>query len=236
MYVRLAFAVAAHLDPDILIVDEVLAVGDAAFQKKCLGKMRDVAGQGRTVLFVSHSMAAVQSLCNKGVLMKGGSPIYIGDIQGAVQKYGEHGLSPSGSFMSNASQREGRQDIRVKKILISNGKERKSSFRRTEELNIEIQCDMSGDTAVKRKVRADINLLNDKGEWIVCASGQVDLVKNKLTVKLGALDLYRGIYTANISLLSEGVLEDFFQDAFAFEVLEDDGMLSGVSGVSMRSI
>ena len=60
MYVRLAFAVAAHLEPEILIVDEVLAVGDAAFQQKCLGKMEDVAGEGRTVLFVSHNMAAVQ--------------------------------------------------------------------------------------------------------------------------------------------------------------------------------
>jgi lipopolysaccharide transport system ATP-binding protein len=65
MYVRLAFAVAAHLDPDILIVDEVLAVGDAAFQKKCLGKMRDVAGGGRTVIYVSHNMDSVQQLCNK---------------------------------------------------------------------------------------------------------------------------------------------------------------------------
>src|ERR1035441_8621365 len=65
MYVRLAFAVAAHLEPEILIVDEVLAVGDAEFQKKCLGKMKDVAGQGRTVLFVSHNMAAVSTLCTK---------------------------------------------------------------------------------------------------------------------------------------------------------------------------
>jgi ABC-type polysaccharide/polyol phosphate transport system, ATPase component len=63
MYVRLAFAVAAHLDPEILLVDEVLAVGDAAFQKKCLGKMGDVAKEGRTVLFVSHNMAAIESLC-----------------------------------------------------------------------------------------------------------------------------------------------------------------------------
>ena len=64
MYMRLAFAVAAHLEPDILVVDEVLAVGDAAFQKKCLGKMGDVSRQGRTVLFVSHSMAAVGALCS----------------------------------------------------------------------------------------------------------------------------------------------------------------------------
>ena len=87
MYVRLAFAVAAHLDPDILIVDEVLAVGDAAFQKKCLGKMKDVAGQGRTVLFVSHSMAAVQSLCNKGILMEQGRVKDSGNISKIVSGY-----------------------------------------------------------------------------------------------------------------------------------------------------
>ena len=73
MYVRLAFAVAAHLEPEILIVDEVLAVGDASFQKKCLGKMGDVVRQGRTVLFVSHNMDAVMSLCTHVVLVKGGT-------------------------------------------------------------------------------------------------------------------------------------------------------------------
>lgn len=72
MYVRLAFAVAAHLEPEILVVDEVLAVGDAAFQKKCLGKMGDVAGEGRTVIFVSHNMAAVRELCKKGVWLRDG--------------------------------------------------------------------------------------------------------------------------------------------------------------------
>ena len=69
MYMRLAFAVAAHLEPEILVVDEVLAVGDLNFQKKCLGKMGDVAKQGRTVLFVSHNMAAIQSLCSRGVML-----------------------------------------------------------------------------------------------------------------------------------------------------------------------
>src|SRR5207249_957402 len=67
MYVRLAFAVAAHLDPEILIVDEVLAVGDAEFQKKCIGKMKDVAGHGRTILFVSHNMDAIKQLCEKAI-------------------------------------------------------------------------------------------------------------------------------------------------------------------------
>jgi lipopolysaccharide transport system ATP-binding protein len=74
MYVRLAFAVAAHLEPEILIVDEVLAVGDAQFQKKCLGKMQDVATkEGRTVLFVSHNISAISTLCNKGILLQKGT-------------------------------------------------------------------------------------------------------------------------------------------------------------------
>lgn len=83
MYVRLAFAVAAHLEPEILIVDEVLAVGDAEFQKKCLGKMKDVAGHGRTVLFVSHNMTAVQSLCRRALMMAGGEVI-ADDLVGPV--------------------------------------------------------------------------------------------------------------------------------------------------------
>lgn len=87
MYVRLAFAVAAHLEPEILIVDEVLAVGDAQFQKKCLGKMQDVSGQGRTILFVSHNMEAVQKLCTKGILLERGRLIQDGPIDSVVKKY-----------------------------------------------------------------------------------------------------------------------------------------------------
>lgn len=88
MYVRLAFAVAAHLEPEILVVDEVLAVGDAAFQKKCLGKMGDVASkEGRTVLFVSHNMAAVQSLCNSSIWLNYGRVAYSGYIADTISNY-----------------------------------------------------------------------------------------------------------------------------------------------------
>jgi lipopolysaccharide transport system ATP-binding protein len=88
MYVRLAFAVAAHLEPEILIVDEVLAVGDAQFQKKCLGKMKNVSErEGRTVLFVSHNMAAVKTLCTRGILLGGGSVLTSGETAKVV---GEH--------------------------------------------------------------------------------------------------------------------------------------------------
>jgi lipopolysaccharide transport system ATP-binding protein len=87
MYVRLAFAVAAHLEPEILIVDEVLAVGDAEFQKKCLGKMKDVAGHGRTILFVSHNIGAVSSLCSKGLYLKNGIVHFAGDINKTISSY-----------------------------------------------------------------------------------------------------------------------------------------------------
>jgi lipopolysaccharide transport system ATP-binding protein len=87
MYVRLAFAVAAHLEPEILIVDEVLAVGDATFQKKCLGKMEDVGKEGRTVLFVSHNMQAIRRLCSKAVYLERGVTKKVQSIEDAIQRY-----------------------------------------------------------------------------------------------------------------------------------------------------
>lgn len=96
MYVRLAFAVAAHLEPEILIVDEVLAVGDADFQKKCLGKMQDVSKSGRTILFVSHNMAAVGRLCNRGLLMDGGRTRLIGPTEEVLQQYLKVGTQSDG--------------------------------------------------------------------------------------------------------------------------------------------
>lgn len=87
MYVRLAFAVAAHLEPEILLVDEVLAVGDAEFQKKCLGKMGDVAKVGRTVLFVSHNMLAIKNLCKKGIVLDKGRGLYFNDANVAIGEY-----------------------------------------------------------------------------------------------------------------------------------------------------
>ncbi len=90
MYVRLAFAVAAHLEPEILVVDEVLAVGDAQFQKKCLGKMKDVSKGGRTVLFVSHNMGAIKTLCAKAFLLEAGKMVFNGEVISAISKYYNH--------------------------------------------------------------------------------------------------------------------------------------------------
>jgi lipopolysaccharide transport system ATP-binding protein len=94
MYVRLAFAVAAHLEPEVLLVDEVLAVGDAAFQRKCLGKLEEVTSGGRTVLFVSHNMAAVQELCQRALLVDGGRVRSYGPTDEVVADYLEHAADP----------------------------------------------------------------------------------------------------------------------------------------------
>jgi lipopolysaccharide transport system ATP-binding protein len=116
MYVRLAFAVAANLEPEILIVDEVLAVGDAQFQKKCLGKMEEVGKNGRTVLFVSHNMAAVQNLCSKGMMLKNGSKIFYGSQTEAISGY----LSSINDcdHLENRSDRKGSGLIRITRITL----------------------------------------------------------------------------------------------------------------------
>lgn len=111
MYVRLAFAVAAHLEPEILVVDEVLAVGDAEFQKKCLGKMHDVAGQGRTVLFVSHNIPAIMSLCSAGIFLSGGRVLLTGAVSDVLEEYQAKATGESKLF--------GRQIDIVSDVLIN---------------------------------------------------------------------------------------------------------------------
>jgi lipopolysaccharide transport system ATP-binding protein len=122
MYVRLAFAVAAHLEPEILVVDEVLAVGDAEFQKKCLGKMSEVAGQGRTVLFVSHNMGAVRSLCSRAIAIADGSVIADAPVGDAVNVY----LRSSAAKLTDISERSwrgaempGNESVQVQKFRVT---------------------------------------------------------------------------------------------------------------------
>ena len=114
MYVRLAFAVAAHLEPEILVVDEVLSVGDAEFQRKCLGKMKDVsAGQGRTVLFVSHNMPSVQQLCTSGLMLSHGTALYRGSIDGTIAQYMSSLDQTSRQELRSRKDREGDGRLRV---------------------------------------------------------------------------------------------------------------------------
>lgn len=119
MYVRLAFGVAAHLDPEILIVDEVLAVGDAEFQKKCIGKMQDVSmKEGRTVLFVSHNMSAVKNLCTKGIILEHGKIFYQGDIDSAVSKYLSSGSTEAEVNLRDRKDRQGGDKFRFTEIIL----------------------------------------------------------------------------------------------------------------------
>jgi lipopolysaccharide transport system ATP-binding protein len=120
MYVRLAFAVAAHLEPEILIVDEVLAVGDVQFQKKCMGKMDDVARHGRTVLFVSHNMVAVRSLCSRAVLLEDGRMIIDGESNKVVDQYIDNGAEAQGIIEWNdLAKAPGDHCVRLKSIYVN---------------------------------------------------------------------------------------------------------------------
>jgi lipopolysaccharide transport system ATP-binding protein len=124
MYVRLAFAVSAHLDPDILIIDEVLAVGDADFQKKCLGKMQDVSRtDGRTILFVSHSMAAIKELCNKAILLENGQISYSGNVPDTISKYlsADMNITSAAAFLNDSKIRRGNGEVRFTEIVINEG-------------------------------------------------------------------------------------------------------------------
>jgi lipopolysaccharide transport system ATP-binding protein len=126
MYVRLAFAVAAHLEPEILIVDEVLAVGDVQFQKKCLGKMEEVGKDGRTVLFVSHNMGAIKQLCTKGLLLSGGNLLFQGNVNNAIEEY----LENTNDKQHDVFKRAGNGKIRFENVYISdvNGSKKSDFF------------------------------------------------------------------------------------------------------------
>ena len=155
MYVRLAFAVAAHLDPEILIVDEVLAVGDAEFQKKCLGKMGDVAGEGRTVLFVSHNMAAIEGLCKLCFWFDKGRMKARGDSTEIIANYL---LSSSTGFTSKVQSEE----------LVFDGisnKDELNQLQITDDLILSLNF-RSGQNEIN-DMGVDIALVNAKGEWIL---------------------------------------------------------------------
>jgi lipopolysaccharide transport system ATP-binding protein len=141
MNVRLAFAVAAHIEPEILIINEVLAVGDAEFQKKCLGKMQDVARGGRTVLFVSHNMGAIESLCNKGILIDSGKISCHGSQQDAIRKYcqqndqgTQHGL------MQTVSSENEREVHIISAQITSNNSYSSAGYQMGAPLEIRVDC------------------------------------------------------------------------------------------------
>src|SRR4028119_1301388 len=153
MYVRLAFAVAAHLEPEILIVDEVLAVGDSQFQKKCLGKMQTVASEGRTVIFVSHQMAAINNLCSSCIVLKSGELEFYGNTEQGIRHYLEPCVQSDKKVTDLQTFRPSwaKSLIKSAKILDSKGQEQ-TNFPLGTDIMIEMTFDTEKDTSLKSPV------------------------------------------------------------------------------------
>jgi len=143
MYVRLAFAVAAHLEPEILIVDEVLSVGDIAFQEKCMGKMQEVSlSEGRTVIFVSHNMGAVQSLCTRGMVLTAGNIVFDGTARDAVDHYFSIAKPSASSEDMEHRVRVGSGEARIRRLWFEDDRSnRQNHFRMGEAMTVVFQVD-----------------------------------------------------------------------------------------------
>lgn len=221
MYVRLAFAVAAHLESEILIVDEVLAVGDAEFQKKCLGKMSDVSkGEGRTVLFVSHNMAAVQNLCNKGIVLKNGKVEFKGDTNNCILNYYQNNII-SHSF--NPIQRTGNGKIRVSNAEIR-GKD--NSFFLESGKNFDLKVSLDNPTNYTySQIIIDIIIEDNFGAkvgWLStylkpCNSKKI---AQKVIFELDKLLLVKGVYSISIEMSADRQLSDLIINALVFSIDE----------------
>jgi len=191
MYVRLAFAVAAHLESEILIVDEVLAVGDAEFQKKCLGKMDNISnGEGRTVLFVSHNMAAIKQLCKKGMLLESGSLKIIGDIGPVVELYNYN----SDNNKSFKNIRIEAIDVLVKNITIN--KEYNGRVIPFKPFKVEIELEVGRDID---KIGIQIMLTNEDTSGIVFMTNTETTISMNNTFKKGLTTVTCFIENFNLS-------------------------------------
>ena len=238
MYVRLAFAVAAHLEPEILIVDEVLAVGDAEFQKKCLGKMRDVAGDGRTVLFVSHNMSAVRTLCERGILLNEGGVELDSDVQSVTSRY-LSGDAPH-DLKFNA---EGRHfeplEIRVVNGGVRQGNRDRSIVVSGEPFAIELEI-----VALERCPFSVELLVRDSQHEPVafCAGGYqrnfvVDPTSEflKVAIDIQNIDLAGGTYYVDVMIVDTGVKYfDCIDRAISFDVTHRSSALSKWSFTQSR--
>ena len=204
MYVRLAFAVAAHLEPEILIVDEVLAVGDAEFQKKCLGKMKDVsAKEGRTVLFVSHNMAAVNNLCSKAIMLNGGSVIHEGETAQVVDHYLNSGMEKSGELIwPNPEEAPGNERVRLKAVRIISDSKVTADVMLDQDCSIEIDYINLADNL---PLGASIHLLDKMGVEVL-ASGNLhsaNLIRDDWFGKGFPKGVFRTVCTIPANFLNE---------------------------------
>lgn len=229
MYVRLAFAVAAHLDPEILIVDEVLAVGDAEFQKKCVGKMGEVAGEGRTVLFVSHNMPAVQNLCNRSILLENGILSNVGNTETIISNYLTQS-KPSNKFFTNPTERKGDKRIRVVNLKLT------PEIIRTGQ---PLKCilEVVTDQSIIENIVAEysISFMTDRGQKIFqLHSGHMlkDFSlrpgRSKIIAEIDSLPLTPGQYSINL-WIGSGMLtiHDWIPDAYTLQV-EPGSLQNGI--------
>ena len=229
MYVRLAFAVAAHLEPEILIVDEVLAVGDASFQKKCLGKMNDASvKEGRTVLFVSHNMAAISSLSKKVVVLKDGQLAFEGDVGEGVDHY-LAGVEHMEGFADLQSEKfNSRNQPRIFSKLLSietlnESEERKSSFKMGDRLKIRVKIEILED---KKDFEAGI-YIRDKmdsllGIVLSAAEGFKDFKKgvHLFQIEVPQINLMPGDYKIAVWFLHQREVDDWC-DALSINIVSN---------------
>ena len=240
MYVRLAFSVAAHLEPEILLIDEVLAVGDVAFQKKSLGKMEDVSQEGRTVVFVSHNMNALQRLCPTSVLLSHGELITQGGTADVIEQYMSAGTSVSDGpnrliNLSNPN-REGTGKIRFESILYTSHNPALGCYPYT---NGPVEFDMDLLADEDRSIGSIAVVVFDRyGTKLVNADtlsfGQpIDLHKgiNKIKLRINELHLNPGLYTVGLWAADPPMeMYDYIASAFMIEVVETESKKIRVQG------
>ena len=229
MYVRLAFAVAAHLEPEILVVDEVLAVGDAAFQKKCLGRMRDVASTGRTVIFVSHNMAAVSSLCSKAMVLWEGKVEYpLGDVEGAVQQYLTQVHKITKTKLADRTDRQGNGKVRIKDFVAFDKNGNELEYLATGQ-EIDFRIYYSSNETNLQNVAVAIGISSNSGSFVSMLSNQVagDTFETiardgYFNCKIKKLPLMPGSYTAGLIVRANDVILDWIQQAVTLIVEPGD--------------
>ena len=234
MYVRLAFAVAAHLNPEILIVDEVLAVGDIAFQKKCLGKMNEVSRGGRTVLFVSHNMAAVENLCKRGVVLERGKVVFDGNSKDAVNRYlnslsGSQNSSGHAIDLSQATDRRSMVKPLLKRIEFYTDGDRPviEGLQIGARLKVRVQFELPNST---NSFNIGLGFNNVFGQRIFTAhsqfephrSGQEHSGLQTFICDIPSLTLMPGDYTLRLWLDIGNQEADLINDAARVTVIESD--------------
>ena len=229
MYVRLAFAVAAHLEPEILVVDEVLAVGDASFQKKCLGRMRDVASMGRTVIFVSHNMAAVSSLCSKAMVLWQGQVEYpLGSVEGAVQQYLSQVHKITKMKLAERTDRQGNGRVRIEDFATFDSQGNELEYLATGQ-EVDFRIYYSSNESNVQNVSVAIGITSNSGSFVSMLSNQVagDTFESiahdgYFTCKIKKLPLMPGNYTAGLIIRSNDVILDWIQQAVTIVVEPGD--------------